>query len=142
MSISVRPFALTLAAFATLGLTLTACSDDDEKAADNEDKACVAIGDFQTAVAEVGTLTAASTVEEIREVREGVREAYEDLVDRIDDVAGDREAQLKTAYDAFNDAVDDLPDGATGPEALASLQEEAAAIQTAQGSVSDALSCD
>ncbi|CAM3247856.1 hypothetical protein NODU109028_06565 [Nocardioides dubius] len=142
MSFTTRPLALSIAAFATIGLTLTGCSDDDEKAADNEAKACVAIADFQDAVSEISGLTAASTLEEIREVREGVREAYEDLAEKMDDVAGDREAALKSSYDSFNDAVDDLPDDATLPEAIASLQEESAAIDAAQVAVADDLSCD
>jgi hypothetical protein len=139
VSHSTRTLATSAVAVVALGLTLSACSED---AASNEADACSAITDFRAAVSEIGSVTADSTVDEIREVREDVQTAYRDLVTTLDDVADDRFAELDDAYDAFDDSVDDLPEGATLAEAAASLQEEAAAIESAQTAVADELSCD
>lgn len=141
MSHSTRTFALSAVAVAALGLTLSACSDSDD-ASSNEADACAAITDFRSAVSQISSLSAESTVDEIRSVRGDVQKSYRGLVASFDDVADDRYAELDDAFDAFDDSVDDLPDGATLAEAFASLQEEAAAIESARTAVADDLSCD
>lgn len=132
---SIAAVAVLAAAF-----TLTACSEDDSSA-DNEAAACAAVETLRAKVQELGTLTAESTVDQIREVRDGVKSAYSDLVSNLGDVAEDREDQLDEAFEAFSDGVDDVKGSATVGEALGTLTEEAAGITSAETALSAELGC-
>lgn len=138
MSISIRNHGVSAAIVAALSLSLSACSDSAE---DNEAQACDAISEFKASVAKIGSLSTESTVEEIRATRSDVQKSYRALVTTLDDVADDRHLALDEAYDTFNDSVDDLASDASLADAVASLQEEAAAITSAQVAISDELSC-
>lgn len=123
-----------------VALSLTACSSADPQA--NEASACDA---YSTFISEVGdarsNLSASSTIEDITGARDDIKTAYEDLESALDKVDVDRTDALEDAWDTFDDAVDDVDTELTIPAAVASLQEEAAAIVDAQQGLDSALAC-
>ena len=127
------------AAILALGLVVTGCTATPEE---NADAACDAYAELVGAVTEAQTaLDESSTLEEIREARESVADAYDELEASLDDVDRDRIDALATAWESFDRAVDDLDDGLTVPEAAEELSDEVAAVRSAQEDLGTDLTC-
>lgn len=133
--------AAAVTASLTLALSLTACSDDAEEAAAHEAEACAATVSLRDSVAQINTLDAQSSVEEVREVRSGIAESYEELVFALDDVADDRVNALNEAYEEFEDSRGDLDGDLTVPQALSEMKSEAQGITEAENGLWAELSC-
>ncbi|UNK46843.1 hypothetical protein [Arthrobacter sulfonylureivorans] len=127
---------------AALGLAvgmLTGCSASPEE---NVAKACGASDAFAAALQNFReTLTPDATIEEIRSAREEVSNTYNDLKGATANVAKDRTDALASATDEFKAAVDAVPDDATVPQAVDSLKNEAAKVDTARQGVASELNC-
>ena len=127
---------------AALGLAvgmLTGCSASPEE---NVAKACGASDAFAAALQNFReTLTPDATIEEIRSAREEVSNTYNDLKGATANVAKDRTDALASAADEFKAAVDAVPDDATVPQAVDSLKNEAAKVDTARQGVASELNC-
>ena len=127
---------------AALGLAvgmLTGCSASPEE---NVAKACGASDAFAAALQNFReTLTPDATIEEIRSAREEVSNTYNDLKGATANVAKDRTDALASATDKLKAAVDAVPDDATVPQAVDSLKNEAAKVDTARQGVTSELNC-
>lgn len=125
-----------------LGLSLTACSSDEEKSEENRAAACTAIETLRTEVEEMRTtLTADSTVEEWREARDVLEANVEKVDDELDEVAEDSADEIEAAWDAFTDAVAAVDEDATVPEAGQGLVEEFQKLQDVRAKVATGLDC-
>jgi predicted negative regulator of RcsB-dependent stress response len=131
-----------LSGTAALGLAvgmLSGCSASPEE---NVTKACGASDAFAAAVKNFrATLTPNATIEEIRSAREKVSSTYNDLKGAAANVAKDRTDALASATDDLKSAVDAVPDNATVRQAVASLKNEAAKVETARTGVASELNC-
>jgi hypothetical protein len=118
---------------------LAGCSASPEE---NVSKACVASDAFAASLQSFQkTLTPDATIDEIRSAREEVSNTYNDLKGATANVAKDRTDALASAADDFNAAVDAIPDDATVPQAVDSLKNEAAKVDTARDGVASELNC-
>lgn len=134
-----RSIITSIALCAALGTTLAGCTSTAE---DNTAAACDAYDSFVASVAEArSSLTTASTVGEIADARDSVKDAYAKLDDALGSVSADRKAALEDAWSAYNDAVSDVDPSLTVPEAAKTLTEEVGAIETAQADLSTDLTC-
>jgi hypothetical protein len=127
---------------AALGLAvgmLTGCSAGPQE---NVAKACGASDAFAAALQNFRkTLTPDSTIEEIRSAREEVSNTYNDLKGATANVAKDRADALASATGELKSAVDAVPDDATVRQAVTSLKNEAANVETARKGVASELNC-
>ncbi|MFT4469479.1 hypothetical protein ACMX2H_06155 [Arthrobacter sulfonylureivorans] len=127
---------------AALGLAvgmLAGCSASPEE---NVAKACGASDAFAAALQNFReTLTPDATLDEIRSAREEVSNTYNDLKGATANVAKDRTDALASATDELKAAVDDIPDDATVRQAVDSLKNEAANVETARSGVASELNC-
>jgi hypothetical protein len=127
---------------AALGLAvgmLSGCSASPEE---NVTKACGASDAFAAALKNFReTLKPDATIVEIRAAREEVSNTYNDLKGAAANVAKDRTDELASATDDFKAAVDAVPDDATVPQAIDSLKNEAAKVDTARKGVASELKC-
>jgi outer membrane murein-binding lipoprotein Lpp len=119
---------------------VTGCSSPSPQ--ENVSQACSASEAFGAAVKTFqDTLTTDATVEEVQTAREGVRSTYATLVNEAGDVAQDRMAELATATNELNAAVDAVPSDAALTDALGSLKNEAADVVNARNDVDNAPKC-
>lgn len=138
MRLSPSRFVLVCAFTAAAGV-LTACGSDS--AEDNAAAACDSYSELTSAMAKVTTLSATSTVDDVRAVREAVDEAYDDFADDLKDVASDRLDTLDEAYDAFDKTAEDMPGDTSIGQAVETLVAQATTIETAESGLAEELGC-
>ena len=135
-----RPFIAGSIAFGAAAALIAGCGSPTPQ--ENVSQACAASEAFGAALKTFQeTLTADATVEEVQAAREGVRGTYETLVNETQDVAQDRMAELGTATDELNAAVDAVPSDAALSDALGSLKNEAADVVNARNDLDNELKC-
>lgn len=131
---------VSLLACGALALTLAACSSPTPE--ENESAACDAYTAFVTTVDDArASLSASSTIEEINVARDDVRGSYENLQEALVEVNKDRDSALESAWADFDKAVTNIDPNMTIPDAVASLQEEVAGIETAKQGLDKSLAC-
>jgi hypothetical protein len=134
-----HPILIGTAAFGLALGMLAGCSASPEE---NVSKACAASDAFAAALQNFRqTLTPDASIDEIRAAREEVSNTYNDLKGAAANVAKDRTDELASATDEFKAAVDAVPDDATVPQAVDSLKNEAAKVDTARQGVASELNC-
>jgi len=138
-----RPFIAASLAFGAAAALLAGCSSPSpEEQKEDVTEACAASAAFGVALKSFqDSLTADATIEQIKDAREQVQSSYTTLVDEAKDVAQDRMADLETATDELNAAVDAVPDDATVQDALDSLKNEAADVVNARNNLDNSLNC-
>ncbi|MGP4032745.1 hypothetical protein [Pseudarthrobacter sp. 1C304] len=132
--------AITLAAAIAL---LSGCSTPAANTPqENESQACAATKAYASALTSFkDSLTPTSTVDQVKEAREQVAKAHEDLLKASEAVAEDRVDAVKEAENKFSAAVRDIPDDATLAQARASLLDEAANVQAALSDLGTSAKC-
>ncbi|KAM9865195.1 hypothetical protein ACIFOC_01724 [Leucobacter aridicollis] len=131
---------VSLLACGALALSLAACSSPAPE--ENEGAACDAYGEFATTVDDArASLSASSTIEEITAARDEVQQSYEKLQEALVEVNKDRDSLLEDAWADFDKAINDIDPTMTVPDAVASLQEEVAAIEAAKQGLDESLTC-
>lgn len=86
-------------------------------------------------------LTPEVTIEQLRAARDEVVKTYAELEKKAEIVAADRLAAVREAQQNFEAAVNDVRDQATVPEAVASLKDEAAGVETALSDLNRDIQC-
>ncbi|ASN20179.1 hypothetical protein CGK93_11250 [Arthrobacter sp. YN] len=81
------------------------------------------------------------TIDQLRTARDEVIRTYAVLEKKAESIAADRVAALKAAQRKLEAAVNDVRDQATVPEAVASLKDEAAAVETALSDLNKDVKC-
>ncbi|MBD7995458.1 hypothetical protein H9639_09135 [Arthrobacter sp. Sa2CUA1] len=133
-------FALT-AVFAAAALSAAACSGNDTPA-ENTQSACDAYAEFSGTVSDARTsIDSSSTIEEIQAERDSIRNAYQDLGPALESVAEDRRTALDDAWKNFDDAVANIDESMTVPQAAASLSDDIDQIRSARDGLESDLGC-
>ncbi|KUM33191.1 hypothetical protein [Arthrobacter sp. EPSL27] len=139
---SCRRFAggITLAVAIAL---LTGCSTPAANTPqENESQVCAATKAYASALTSFkDSLTPTSTVDQVKEAREQVAKAHEDLMKASEAVAKDRVDAVQEAEKKFAAAVRDIPDDATLAQVRASLRDDAANVQAALSDLGTAAKC-
>ncbi|GAA3688563.1 hypothetical protein GCM10023081_27380 [Arthrobacter ginkgonis] len=136
----IRPFIAGSLAFGAAAALIAGCGSPSPQ--ENVSQACTASEAFGAALKTFqDTLTTDATVEEIQAAREGVRGTYATLVNEVGDVARDRMAEVETATNELNAAVDAVPSDAALSDALGSLKNEATDVVNARNDLDNALKC-
>ena len=131
--------AIVIALFA---IGAAACSDDDddpETTVEGEAQLCADLTGLGGALNAYADIDLDSTKAELEAAQQNVNNAFDAVVGSIGTVADLRVDDLQTAVQAMDQAVSDVPDDSTIADGLASLAEEAAAVDGAlQGLLSGA----
>ena len=88
-----------------------------------------------------GILTPEAPIEQLRSARDEVVSAYVQLQTAARNMADYRIVSVEAAQKKFSDAVDDVRDQATVPEAVESLKNEASDVQTAVSDLTKEVKC-
>jgi flagellar hook-basal body complex protein FliE len=122
---------------------LTGCSTPAANTPqENEAQVCAATKAYASALTSFkDSLTPTSTVDQVKEAREQVAKAHEDLLKASEAVAKDRVDAVQEAENKFSAAVRAIPDDATLAQVRASLRDEAANVQAALSDLGTAAKC-
>lgn len=122
-----------------LGVSLGACSSTPEE---NESAACDSYAAFAGTVAEVRTsLNSDSSIAEIKDGSDKVKDAYADLKESIGTVSADRQEALDEAWTSLDTAISDLDADLSVPEAKNAIESDLETVEMAQAEVKSDLSC-
>jgi hypothetical protein len=103
---------------------------------------CLSQAAFQSSLEAFRALEpSASTIDAYREAWISVQRTFRDLREKAVKVADDRVTEVNQAIDDVKAALDDLPDGTTPQEALASIEDELAAVTAAVDALNAELDC-
>ncbi len=134
---------LFLAGILTIGaLGFVACSDDDEPSTgDAEAEVCSSLTELKTAVQAAGAITASSTVEEAEEARDDLTSAWDDVQSAAADLQDARIDDLEAAYNDLADTLGSIDDDATLAAAVAEIQGQVTAVDTAWDEFNTSADC-
>ncbi|WP_332449775.1 hypothetical protein [Methanoculleus sp.] len=102
---------------------------------------CQDLGDLRAALESMENTSLRSTVGDIREGRDQVQSAMDNVRESASQVANLRIDDLNAAYENLNQAVENLPDEATAVEAIQTIRPQIQAVRDEQRNLSADLNC-
>jgi len=102
---------------------------------------CQDLGKLGVALQGMQGLNATSSVGDIRDARDQVQSAMEDVRSSADQVTNVRVDDLNAAYDDLDRAVQGVPDDASVPEALQTIRPEIQGVVDARQNLTAELNC-
>jgi hypothetical protein len=122
------------------GLLLAACAPTPSTPQIGD--LCVSQAAFQSSLEAFRALEpSASAIDEYRESWISVQRTFRDFREQAVKVADDRVTEVNQAIDEVQAALDELPDGTTPQEAVASIEDELAAVTAAVDALNTELDC-
>lgn len=116
---------------AVLALVATACSDSVE---DATDAYCDDLSTLASALGEVSSLSATSTVDDVQDIADDISDAYDDVVSSAANVDDAVTSEIDSARSDFQSSVSSISSDSSVADALADLQTAgqtyAAAVQS------------
>ncbi len=137
-----KPIAIALIALLCL---VTGCSTN-KSAQDAQAELCENLARLKTSVATLNSMNPDSTVGDLKEAQQRVRNAFEEVKTSAQTLDSDRlktarTDELEQAHNNLDDAVNSIPDSATVSEGIASIQDEIAVMETAREQTRSAVNC-
>jgi hypothetical protein len=122
------------------GLLLAACAPTPSTPQTGD--LCLSQAAFQSSLESFRALEpSASAIDQYREAWISVQRTFRDFREKAVKVADDRVAEVSQAVDEVKAALDDVPDDTTPQEALASIEDELAAVTAAVDALDAELDC-
>src|SRR5262245_20050840 len=121
-------------------IAFVACDDEPTQQEANEDF-CDATAEMVASLRNIQDLDSDSTLDEIEDARARARDAHENMVATASGVVDARLDDFNEAWDALEQAVDDLDEGATLSEALDDLQDEIDDVSTEAAELLNDVDC-
>jgi ribosome recycling factor len=119
-------------------MTLTACRESDE---DLQADACTELNNLQASLAALAALGPTSTVDQYKDATKEVHESAQDAARAVRRVEDERAEELRDAEENLEDAVDDVDDDQAVVGALAQIQPQIAAVESARDQMTASLNC-
>jgi hypothetical protein len=113
-------------------LSIGAGCTTQQSAPQAEAQLCQDLGQLDAALAQLEDITRTSTIGELKAAEENVTKAMQQVRESGQAVAEARTRELDTAYQNLENGIRAIPDDATIAEGRASIQEELAAVRTAE----------
>ncbi|KQQ65346.1 hypothetical protein [Microbacterium sp. Leaf320] len=133
--------AIVVGVLTTVGMT--GCAPAAPSQEENVTAACAALQTLEMTIDEASAdLQQASTVGEVRDIRDRVVTAYDIANAALDEVASDRADAVQEAGEAFTEALGDVDDETEISDARDGLVEEAKSFQDARTAALADLSCE
>ncbi len=111
-------------------------SEEEEEA-----QLCQDLDELGAALESMENTSLRSSVGDIRDGRDQVQSAMESVRESAGQVANIRVDELNTAYEDLDQAVQDLPDDATVPEAIQTIRPQIQAVRDEQRNLYADLNC-
>jgi hypothetical protein len=128
---------------AAVALTAGAAAcDDDESQATAEENLCASMQGLSSAFVQLqGLDLQTATTADLEAARQNIQSAWQQVRDDAEDVKEADVTAIEDAGAALDDAIADVPDDATIPEALQQVQPEATALAQTWRETFDDLGC-
>ena len=123
-------------------MLLAACgSQAPESVADQKAQLCTDLARFNTSVATLKSMSPSSTVSDFRAARDEVKANFEQVKLTAQSVQEAKVAELETAYQGLDSAVQSIPETATLQQAMHSVSEQVVAVEDARAQMNTDLNC-
>lgn len=120
-----------------------ACGDDDPSREEAATNLCNDLDQFASSFTSMVSLDIqTATIDDIQDAKDAAREDLEEVADSASDVAGARDEELDEAYDDLSNAVNDIDDDQSVPDAIRSIAPEIQQVTTAWEDVFSSIPCD
>jgi hypothetical protein len=106
-----------------------------------ETEFCTDLANLETAVAQLDSISASSTVDSAEQARDDVEDALNEVRSSARNLAEVRVDQLEDAYEDFDSAVDQVSGDQTLGEAASTLRGDAAQIANARNQLAQSANC-
>jgi len=136
-----RGFVRLSVSLAAAALIVFGVACDDESTAEKQQTACEELGQLDAAVNALEGLGPTATVGQLKDARNKVKDEADDARRAIREVNESKSQDLQSAVDSFNKAVNDISSNDAIAQALASVQDEVAAVQAARVKLRTDLNC-
>ena len=121
---------------------LIACSDDEPSEDEARRQLCDDLNQLELQIDSIASISAESTVGELRSAREDLQTAVEDVRSSAEDVEEADAAGIDSAFEDLTTAVDELDENLTLSAALEEIQPELDAIEQARSELFTDTSCE
>jgi hypothetical protein len=123
-------------------MLLAACgSQAPQSVADQQAQLCTDLARLNTSVATLKSMSPSSTVNDFRAARDEVKANFEQVKLTAQNVQEAKVAELETAYQNLDKAIQDVPESATLQQAMDSVSEQIAAVEMARDQMNVDLNC-
>jgi predicted nuclease with TOPRIM domain len=123
-------------------MLLAACGNQaPESVADQKAQLCTDLARFNTSVATLKSMSPSSTVSDFRAARDEVKANFEQVKMTAQSVQEAKVAELESAYQGLDSAVQSIPETATLQEAMDSVSEQVVAVEDARAQMNADLNC-
>jgi len=123
-------------------MLLAACgSPPPQSVADQQAQLCTDLARFNTSVATLKSMSPSSTVSDFRTARDQVKANFEQVKLTAQNVQEAKLADLETAYQSLDGAIQSIPETATLQQAMNSVAEQLAAVEAARSQMNTDLNC-
>lgn len=123
-------------------MLLAACgSQAPESVVDQKAQLCTDLARFNTSVATLKSMSPSSTVSDFRAARDEVTTNFEQVKLTAQSVQEAKVAELETAYQGLDSAVQSIPETATLQQAMDSVSEQVVAVEDARAQMNADLNC-
>jgi len=106
-----------------------------------EAQLCQDLGELGAALESIENTSLRTSVGDIRDGRDQIQSAMENVRESAGQVASIRLDELNAAYEDLDQAVESLPDGATVPEAIQTIRPQVQAVREEQQNLYADLNC-
>lgn len=123
-------------------MLLVACSSQaPESVADQKAQLCTDLARLNTSVATLKSLSPSSTVSDFRAARDEVKANFEQVKMTAQSVQEAKVAELESAYQGLDSAVQNIPETATLQQVIDSVSEQVVAVEDARAQMNADLNC-
>ena len=123
-------------------MLLAACGNQaTESVADQKAQLCTDLARFNTSVATLKSMSPSSTVSDFRAARDEVKANFEQVKMTAQSVQEAKVAELETAYQGLDSAVQSIPETATLQQAMDSVSTQVVAVEDARAQMNADLNC-
>jgi outer membrane murein-binding lipoprotein Lpp len=123
-------------------MLLVGCgSQAPQSVADQKAQLCTDLARFNTSVATLKSMSPSSTVSDFRAARDEVKANFEQVKLTAQSVQEAKVAELESAYQGLDSAVQNIPETATLQQAMDSVSEQVVAVEDARAQMNADLNC-
>jgi hypothetical protein len=123
-------------------MLLVGCGNQaPESVADQKAQLCTDLARFNTSVATLKSMSPSSTVSDFRAARDEVKTNFEQVKLTAQNVQEAKVAELETAYQDLDGAIQSIPETATLQQAMDSVAQQVTAVEAAHTQMNADLNC-
>lgn len=123
-------------------ILLAGCGGQEPQSiADQQAQLCTDLARLNTSVATLKSMSPSSTVGDFKAARDEVKANFEQVKLTAQNMKAAKVADLETAYQDLDSAIQNIPETATLQQAMSSVAEQVTAVEDARAQMNAELNC-